>query len=138
MAIAEDVQGRDRERYVELLTLTTASGGEVPTASVKLRVGDEERTAANTGSGPVDAAVKAVRQALGPAANAELDSFHVDAITGGTDAVVTVEVEMTRGDHTVTVAASDSDITRASVDAMVDALDRLLAASPPEQPVADD
>jgi len=138
LAIAEDVQGRDRERYVELLTLTTASGGEVPTASVKLRVGDEERTAANTGSGPVDAAVKAVRQALGPAANAELDSFHVDAITGGTDAVVTVEVEMTRGDHTVTVAASDSDITRASVDAMVDALDRLLAASPPEQPVADD
>ena len=98
----------------------------------------EERTAANTGSGPVDAAVKAVRQALGPAADAELDSFHVDAITGGTDAVVTVEVEMTRGDHTVTVAASDSDITRASVDAMVNALDRLLAASPPEKPVADD
>jgi D-citramalate synthase len=45
---------------------------------------------------------------------------------------------MTRGDHSVTVAASDSDITRASVDAMVDALDRLLAAKPPEQPVADD
>ena len=138
LAIAEDVQGRERDRYVELLTLTTASGTDVPTASVKLRVGDEERTAAGTGSGPVDAAVKAVREALGPAADAELDSFHVDAITGGTDAVVTVEVEMTRGDHTVTVAASDSDITRASVDAMVDALDRLLAASPPEQPVADD
>ena len=140
LAIAEDVQGRERDRYVELLTLTTASGGEVPTASVKLRVGNEERTAANTGSGPVDAAVKAVRQALGPAANADLDSFHVDAITGGTNAVVTVEVKMTRDDHTVTVAASDSDITRASVDAMVDALDRLLAASPPdqEQAVADD
>jgi len=45
---------------------------------------------------------------------------------------------MSRGDHSVTVAASDADITRASVDAMVDALDRLLAASPPEQPVADD
>jgi len=138
LAIAEDVQDRDRERYVELLTLTTASGGDVPTASVKLRVGDDERVAAGTGSGPVDAAVKAVREALGPAADADLDSFHVDAITGGTDAVVTVEVAMTRGDRSVTVAASDSDITRASVDAMVDALDRLLAAAPPEQPVADD
>ena len=138
LAIAEDVQGRDRDRFVELLTLTTASGGDVPTASVKLRVGDEERIAAGTGSGPVDAAVKAVKTALGPAANAELDSFHVDAITGGTDAVVTVEVAMSRGDHSVTVAASDADITRASVDAMVDALDRLLAAAPPEQPVADD
>jgi D-citramalate synthase len=138
LAIAEDVQGRERDRFVELLTLTTASGGDVPTASVKLRVGDEERVAAGTGSGPVDAAVKAVREALGPAADADLDSFHVDAITGGTDAVVTVEVSMTRGDHSVTVAASDTDITRASVTAMVDALDRLLAASPPEQPVADD
>ena len=138
LAIAEDVQGRERDRFVELITLTTASGGDVPTASVKLRVGDEERVAAGTGSGPVDAAVKAVRKALGPAADAELDSFHVDAITGGTDAVVTVEVAMTRGDHSVTVAASDSDITRASVTAMVDALDRLLAAAPPEQPVADD
>jgi len=34
---------------------------------------------------------------------------------------------MSRGDRTVTVAASDADITTASVRAMVDAFDRLLA-----------
>jgi D-citramalate synthase len=51
----------------------------------------------------------------------------VDAITGGTDAIVTVEVEMSRGDDHVTVTASDSDITHASVTAMVDAMDRLVA-----------
>mgnify|MGYP002761086245 CR=1 FL=1 len=89
-------------------------------------VDGEERLASGTGSGPVDAAVSAVRQALGHAADAQLESYHVDAITGGTDAVVTVEVEMTRGDNTVTVAASDADITLASVNAMVDAIDRLL------------
>jgi D-citramalate synthase len=44
---------------------------------------------------------------------------------------------MSRGDRTVTVAASDSDITTASVRAMVDALDRLVADE--ETPVlADD
>jgi D-citramalate synthase len=44
---------------------------------------------------------------------------------------------MSRGDHSVTVAASDADITTASVRAMVDALDRLLADE--ETPVlADD
>ncbi|WP_010612549.1 alpha-isopropylmalate synthase regulatory domain-containing protein, partial [Halococcus hamelinensis] len=80
-----------------------------------------------TGSGPVDAAVKAVRSALGPRGDATLDSYHVDAITGGTDAVVTVEIEMTRDDRSVSVAASDTDITRASVAAMVEAFDRLLA-----------
>ena len=34
---------------------------------------------------------------------------------------------MSRGDRSVAVAASDSDITTASVRAMVDSLDRLLA-----------
>ncbi len=126
LAIAEDVTGDDRERTVELRDLTATSGGAVPTASVRLDVAGEERVAAGTGSGPVDAAVSAVREALGSAADAELDSYHVDAVTGGTDAVVTVEVTMSRDDRSVTVARSEGDITRASVQAMVDALDRLL------------
>jgi D-citramalate synthase len=127
LALAETVQGRERERRVELVDLTAASGSGTPTASVKLVVDGDERTASGTGSGPVDAAVAAVREALGPGRDATLDSYHVDAITGGTDALVTVEVEMSRDAQSVSVAASDADITRASVEAMVDALDRLLA-----------
>lgn len=138
LAIAEDVTGDDRDRVVELLDLTATSGGAVPTASIRLSVGGEERVASGTGSGPVDAAVSAVREALGSMADAELESYHVDAVTGGTDAVVTVEVTMVRNDRSVTVARSEADITRASVEAMVDALDRLLASD--EQPLtpADD
>ncbi len=138
LAIAEDVRGTERDRRVELLDLTAASGGDTPTASVRLRVDDDERVASGVGSGPVDAAVSAVREALGSAADAQLDSYHVDAITGGTDAVVTVEVAMSRGDRTVTVARSDADITRASVVAMVDALDRLLVDEPAPIVPADD
>jgi D-citramalate synthase len=137
LTIAEDVQGRERERRVELVDLTAASGGRTPTASVRLLVDGEERIASGTGSGPVDAAVEAVRAALTASADAELESYHVDAITGGTDAVVTVEVEMSRGDRSVTVAASDADITRASVEAMIDALDRLLAADSKHVPADD-
>lgn len=128
LALAETVQGRERERRVELEDLTAASGNGTPTASVRLRVDGDERVASGTGSGPVDAAVKAVKDALGPAADAHLDSYHVDAITGGTDAVVTVEIEMTRDGQSVSVAQSNADITRASVEAMVEAFDRLLAA----------
>lgn len=127
LALAETVQGRERERRVELEALTVASGNATPTASVRLRVDGDERTASGTGNGPVDAAVAAVREALGPGRDATLDSYHVDAISGGTDALVTVEVEMSRDAQSVAVAASDADITRASVEAMVDALDRLLA-----------
>ncbi|RQG96776.1 (R)-citramalate synthase [Natrarchaeobius oligotrophus] len=138
LAVAEDVTGDDRERVVELLDLTATSGGAVPTASIRLEVAGEERVASGTGSGPVDAAVSAVREALGSAADAELESYHVDAVTGGTDAVVTVEVTMAKDDRSVTVARSEADITRASVEAMVDALDRLLAVEPEPLAPADD
>ena len=138
LTIAADVTGDDRDRIVELVELSATSGGPVPTASVRLTVAGEDRVAAGTGSGPVDAAVAAVRKALGPAADAELDSYHVDAVTGGTDALVTVDVTMSRDDRTVTVSRSDADITRASVAAMVDALDRLLVDEPDVPLPADD
>jgi D-citramalate synthase len=136
LAIREEIQGRARDRRVELVDLTAAGGGPTPTASVRLSVDDTERVAAGTGSGPVDAAVTAVTEALG-VADLHLRSYHVDAVTGGTDAVVTVEVEMSRGDRSVAVAASDADITRASVVAMVDAIDRLVSATDARVPAAD-
>jgi len=127
LTIAEEIQGRERDRRVELLDLTAVSGVTPPTASVRLSVDGDERENAATGSGPVDAAMNAAEEALSHEADASLESYHVDAITGGTDAVVTVEIEMARGDDSVTVTSSDSDITRASVTAMVDAMDRLMA-----------
>jgi (R)-citramalate synthase len=136
LAICEEVQHRVRDRRVELVDLTAASGGPTPTASVRLSVDGDERVASDTGSGPVDAAVKAVTAALG-VADLQLQSYHVDAVTGGTDAVVTVEVEMSRGDRSVTVAASEADITRASVVAMVDAIDRLVTETDATVPAAD-
>jgi D-citramalate synthase len=126
LTIAEEVRGMDRERRVEVLDLTAVSGVNPPTASVRLAVDGEQRENAATGSGPVDAAMNATTEALSHEIDAALESYHVDAITGGTDAVVTVEVEMSRDDESVTVSASDSDITSASVTAMVDAIDRLV------------
>ncbi|WP_440989810.1 alpha-isopropylmalate synthase regulatory domain-containing protein [Haloarchaeobius baliensis] len=153
LAVTEDVTGRERDRRVELVEVTATAGSATPTASVRLAVdpsvlgpedvtdaevaeaaesdGTVERVASGTGSGPVDAAVSAVRKAVGGATDVHLTAYHVDAITGGTDALVTVEVTMARDDDEVTVAHSDADITRASVAAMVDALDRLLADATP-------
>lgn len=126
LAIAEEVTGTAPDRTIELLDLQAVSGGPVPTASVRLCVSGEDRVASATGSGPVDAAISAVRSALDAPTTAELTDYRVDAVTGGTDAVVTVEVRMASNDSSVTIARSDADITRASVVAMVDALDRLL------------
>ncbi|WP_254537186.1 2-isopropylmalate synthase [Halomarina litorea] len=131
LAIAEDVRGQGRERRLRLLDLTATSGNATPTASVRLALDGGVRVASGTGSGPVDAAMQAVRAALGDVAAVTLDSYHVDAVTGGTDAVVSVEVELSRGDSAVSATASDADITRASVVAIVDAVDRLLVTGRP-------
>jgi D-citramalate synthase len=137
LRIAEEVSDSDRDRRVELLDLTAVSGVNPPTASIRLSVDGEQRENASTGSGPVDAAMNAAVEALSHEIDAALESYRVDAITGGTDAVVTVEVEMSRGDDTVSVSQSDSDITHASVTAMVEAMDRLIADEA-DQIIADD
>jgi D-citramalate synthase len=137
LTIADEVTGQAGERRVELLGLTAVSGSDTPTASVRLSVDGEERKEAAVGSGPVDAAMNATEAALSHTANTSLEDYHVDAITGGTDAIVTVEIEMSRGDDHVSVSASDADITRASVRAMVDAMDRLISDED-ERIVADD
>ena len=53
LAIAEDVQGHERDRRIVLRELTATSGGGIPTASVALEVDGEERVASGTGDGPV-------------------------------------------------------------------------------------
>jgi D-citramalate synthase len=137
LRITEEVRGKAADRRVEVRDLSAISGVSPPTASVRLAVDGETRESAATGSGPVDAAMNAVVSALGHTVDATLESFHVDAITGGTDAVVTVDVTMSRNDETVTVSANDSDITSASVSAMVDAIDRLMTTTADTATAAD-
>ena len=92
LTIAEEVTGTDRDRTVRLLGLTAVSGATPPTASVRLGVAGETREEAATGSGPVDAAMNAAESALRTGVDVSLESYRVDATTGGTDAVVTAEV----------------------------------------------
>jgi len=127
LALAEDARG-DRDRVVSIEELTVSCGSGTPAASLRLSVRGERHVGAATGTGPVDAAVETVREALSEL-DFRLESYRADAVTGGTDAVVTVEVELSGNDRTVVAAASDADVTLASVTAVVDGVDRLLSAS---------
>ena len=54
-----------------------------------------------------------------------LEEYHVDAITGGTDALVNVVVRVSRGDKTITASGVSEDIVLASVQAMINGINRL-------------
>jgi len=95
-------------------------------ASVKLKINGKEKIEAAVGVGPVDAAINAIKKAISDFADIELVSYHVDAITGGTDALVEVVVQLKRGNKIVTARGARTDIIMASVEAFVEGLNMLI------------
>ncbi|MGB9902332.1 2-isopropylmalate synthase [Methanothrix sp.] len=98
-----------------------------PTATVRALFRGEEKVLANIGVGPVDAAVKAVREILGQDSLIRVRDFRIEAITGGSDALaeVVIGVEDTEG-RKVSARSAREDIVMASVEALVSAINRLL------------
>ncbi|RZN14533.1 MAG: 2-isopropylmalate synthase [Methanosarcinales archaeon] len=126
-SIAETVLGIYQEAAVKMEEFTVVSGNKVtPTASLKLRVGDEEILEAATGLGPVDAAINALRKAISGIADIQLEEYHVDAITGGTDALVEVWVKLGKDDKIITARGARADIILASVEAVIEGINRLI------------
>jgi len=126
-AIAEAVMGLPQTRPIRLEELTVVTGNRAtPTASVRLNLNGKLLTEAATGIGPVDAAMNAVRRAVSAMEPMQLEQYHVEAITGGTDAVVEVHVRLRRGDRTATAMGVRGDIVMASVEAMLSGMNVLM------------
>jgi D-citramalate synthase len=126
-AIAETVMGLPGLRAINLEELTVVTGDKVtPTASVKLTLNDKTLVEAATGIGPVDAAMNAIRKAVSAVEPIKLEEYHVNAITGGTDALVEVIVRLHKGDRTATALGAHGDIVMASVEAMLSGMNILL------------
>jgi len=127
-AIAEDALGVLAEKPVELEELTIVSGNKVtPTASVKINVDGSEKVEAGVGVGPVDAAIVAIKKSIMDVADIQLEEYHVDAITGGTDALIDVVVKLKNGDNIVTARSTQPDIIMASVEAVLGGVNKIVS-----------
>lgn len=126
-AIADDVLNINFEDRIKLKEVTIVSGNTVmPTASVKLTIDDEEILEAGVGIGPVDAAINAVKKSISEFDDIELVEYHVDAITGGTDALIDVIVKLQKGDNIISARGTEPDIINASVKAYISGVNRLI------------
>ncbi len=98
-----------------------------PTATVRALVRGREKVLANTGVGPVDAAVNAVQGLLDSDTSIHLSDFRIEAISGGADALaqVVIGVEDDRG-RKVAARSAREDIVMASVEALISAINRLM------------
>ncbi|MDO8461341.1 MAG: 2-isopropylmalate synthase, partial [Deltaproteobacteria bacterium] len=126
--------GRAGSEKYQLDSLSVQSGTTgTPKAEVSLKINGKKKKAVEKGSGPVDAAFKAIQKLSG--FKGALAKFSINAITGGMDAQGEVMVAITEGERTVRGTGSHTDIVVASALAYLNALNRLeLFKSLPAKP----
>ncbi len=118
---------------VKLVSLKVCSEtGETPHAAVTLNVDGEEQTGEADGSGPVDAAFKAIESIV--QSNTELQLYSVNNITSGTDSQGEVTVRLEQGGRIVNGQGADTDIVIASAKAYVNALNKIFTPEDREHP----
>jgi 2-isopropylmalate synthase len=125
-AVMGEVVGE--EKIVDLCDMAVVTGIKViPTASVRLTLDGKEYVAAETGVGPVDAALKAIQKLTSSLEKIRLSEYRLEAITGGSNAVaeVVIKVEDEKG-NIVSARAAREDIVMASVEAMINGINKCL------------
>jgi 2-isopropylmalate synthase len=131
-AIVVDELGAEDEAF-ELISIQVAGGTHLsPTATVRLKHGDEVVDESAIGDGMIDAACGAIQRATG--LEARLESFQVSSVTGGIDALGDVTIVLAVGDgepetplRRATGRGVSTDVVEASARAYLSAINRLVA-----------
>lgn len=120
---------RRKERF-RLKDMSVLSGtGEVPPhAAVIMEFGEEDgevedRRTTQFGHGTIDAVFTSIYELVG--FSATLESYTVNAVTSGTDALAGVAVRISHDGVRAVGRSNDEDVVRASAMALVNALNRL-------------
>ncbi len=124
VALVSDARAAaDHEKYRLSSLNVTSQTGETPVASLVVSVDGQEHSVESSGSGPVDAAFKALEQVANSGANLQL--YSVNAITSGTDSQGEVTVRLEKAGRIVNGLGADTDIIIASAKAYIHALNML-------------
>ncbi|NOZ10281.1 MAG: 2-isopropylmalate synthase [Gammaproteobacteria bacterium] len=119
--------------YIRLVSLKVCSqSGEIPLANITLAVDGKEQKADSEGSGPVDAAFRAIENVVD--SGGELQLYSVSNITSGTDAQGEVTVRLERGGRMVNGHGADTDIVIASAKAYINALNKIVSPAERRHP----
>ncbi len=123
--VAESKSAAVNEQFKLVSMKVCSETGEVPVAALTITVNGVEQQGQAEGSGPVDAAFKAVESVVN--SQTELQLYSVNSITSGTDAQGEVTVRLEKGGRIVNGQGADVDIVTASVKAYLNALNKIAA-----------
>ena len=105
--------------YLQIYSGTTA----IPTATVRVRVGEGVEEGAAIGDGPVDAVCRAIARVTNR--NVELERYEIRGVTSGTQAMGEVSVTLGSNGRKVVGRGASTDIIEASAKAYIDGLNGL-------------
>jgi 2-isopropylmalate synthase len=97
--------------------------GLEPMASVRISIAGELFQASSVGNGPVDAAIKAIKEIIKK--KVVLEEFLIQAITRGSDDVGKVHMQVVHDDLVYYGFGANTDIVTASAEAFIDALNKI-------------
>lgn len=118
--MGETTKGQNK---IKLDFLQVVSGKTtVPMATVRLNIDGKIHSATEAGNGPVDAAIKAVKEIIKK--NAVLEEFLIQAITRGSDDIGKVHMQLKYDNKVFYGFGANTDIVTASVEAYIDALNK--------------
>lgn len=117
-----DLKKEDRRISLDYLQVVTGKGLE-SMASVRLSIAGESFEASSTGNGPVDAAIKAIKQII--KRKVILEEFLIQAITRGSDDVGKVHMQVEYDKQIYYGFGAHTDIVTASAEAFIDALNKI-------------
>ncbi len=113
-------------KIYQIVTLSVTCGTDgKATAQVLLEKDANEFSAFARGNGPVDAALKAIDEIVGK--SVKLEEYLVQAITGGSNDIGKVHIQISRDGFFYYGFGSDTDIVYASAKAYIDALNKIIA-----------
>ncbi len=116
---------RTENQRIKVDYLQVTSGiGVKSVASVGLLIAGEKFEAAASGNGPVDAAIKAMKQII--KRNMTLQEFTIQAISRGSDDVGKVHMQVEHNGGVYYGFGANTDIVAASLEAYVDAINKFV------------
>jgi 2-isopropylmalate synthase len=124
LAIARDQMDVIENAFVLDYLHVSAGTGTVPTATLRLKRGNEVFQDAGCGDGPVDAALKTIDRIT--KVKGKLLDFSLQAISVGKDAMGEVTLRASFGDDIISAKSASTDIVEASTKAYLSCVNRLL------------
>lgn len=120
--LAGDVTRHERRIKLDFLQVVTGKS-LIPMATVRLDIAGEKFDATSAGNGPVDAAIKAVKQIIHR--QVTIEEFLVQAITRGSDDIGKVHMQIDYDNKYFHGFGTNTDIITASVEAFLDAINKI-------------